>query len=532
MPRFKTWLFAIAVSAMFFSTPCEAHAQEFSGRDRYETAQLEAVAAFPSGSDTAILASGEGWADALSATSLAGALDAPMLFTPSNSLSPYTQAALAQLKPSTVILIGSETALDDTVMHQVSQHPGIKSTVRLGGNNRIETQMEIYGYGKDRGLWTSDTVIVANAWGFADALTASPFTYKNGCPLFLVNGSFSSEQERALLELMPSQVLIMGSENVVDEYTYGYMEALSLHSSPDGTVLRFAGTDRFDTNLRFARWAVSEGHLSWGRVAVTRSDAPFDALAGAALQGTRSSVLILASSKYDATVQELIGQRGRVSDVSFFGGTPSVPASLRNYIKSYLGFYIPQADVWTSCVLQYPELPTGCEALALTNALSAYGYRPGKFEIVDQYLPYSYHDFVTCYVGNPYSSGGAWNSCCAPAIVRAANNYLTAHGSPLHPYEITGTSFENLLTYIERGYPVIAWSTVNQVSPNIIWASQWYNNHRYDLWNDTHTVVLSGFNRVSGTVTIADSISGYVTMSASRFKWIWATTGSQAVVIM
>ena len=105
MSLFKTWLFAIAVSAMFFSTPCEAHAQEFSGRDRYETAQLEAVAAFPSGSDTAILASGEGWADALSATSLAGALDAPMLFTPSNSLSPYTQAALAQLKPSTVILI-------------------------------------------------------------------------------------------------------------------------------------------------------------------------------------------------------------------------------------------------------------------------------------------------------------------------------------------------------------------------------------------------------------------------------------------
>lgn len=532
MHRLGAWALTVAVFMAILSTPCIAYAQDFSGRDRYETAQLEAIAAFPSGSDTVILASGEGWADALSATSLAGALDAPMLFTPSSSLSPYTQAALAQLKPSTVILIGSETALADTVMQQVAQLAGVKNTVRLGGTNRIETQMKIYDYGKTHGLWTSDTVIVANAWGFADALTASPLTYKIGCPLFLVSDSLSPEQEQALLSLMPSQALIMGGENVVDEYTFGYMEALSLYSSTEGKVFRFAGTDRFDTNLQFVRWAVSEGHLSWSRAAVTRSDAPFDALAGAALQGSRSSVLILASSKHDATVQELIEQRGRVSDVSFFGGTPSVSLALRNYIKSYLGFYIPQAEVWTTCIFQYPELPTGCEAMALTNALSAYGYRPGKFDIVNHYLPYSYHDFVTCYVGNPYSSGGAWNSCCAPAIARAASNYLSAYGSPLRPYEITGASFENLYTYIERGYPVIVWSTVNQVSPNIIWASQWYNGHRYNLWNDTHTVVLSGFNRDTGTVTIADSISGYVTMSASRFKWIWATMGSQAVVIM
>lgn len=188
----QTWLFTvITVSVIFFSTPCETHAQEFSGRDRYEAAQLEAVAAFPSGSDTAILASGEGlgrcplghlpcWSArrpyALHAFELARVLTHRRHSHSSSPRRSYSSL--------------SETALDDTVMHQVSQHPGVKSTVRLGGNNRIETQMEIYGYGKDRGLWTSDTVIVANARGFADALTASPFTYKNGCPLFLVNGSF------------------------------------------------------------------------------------------------------------------------------------------------------------------------------------------------------------------------------------------------------------------------------------------------------------------------------------------------------
>lgn len=182
--------------------------------------------------------------------------------------------------------------------------------------------------------------------------------------------------------------------------------------------------------------------------------------------------------------------------------------------------------------MQYPELPTGCEALALTNALSAYGHYLNKFMIVDHYLPYSSYDFVTAYNGNPYTSGGAWNSCCAPAIVRAANSYLYASGSSLQAYEITGTSLSTLYTYIERGYPVIAWTTIDQTPPSIIWTSQWYNNHRYGLWDSTHTVVLNGFDREVGTVSIADSIAGSFTTSESTFNWIWSTTGAQAVVII
>ncbi|MFR7670840.1 MAG: C39 family peptidase [Collinsella sp.] len=39
------------------------------------------------------------------------------------------------------------------------------------------------------------------------------------------------------------------------------------------------------------------------------------------------------------------------------------------------------------CYSQYPELPTGCESVALTNLLNYYGFGLGKTIIADYYLP-------------------------------------------------------------------------------------------------------------------------------------------------
>ena len=61
------------------------------------------------------------------------------------------------------------------------------------------------------------------------------------------------------------------------------------------------------------------------------------------------------------------------------------------------------------CYSQYPELPTGCESVALTNLLNYYGFGLGKTIIADYYLPKgSNGNFVTAFDGNPRrNSGGA-----------------------------------------------------------------------------------------------------------------------------
>src|SRR5579871_5440893 len=65
-----------------------------AGVDRYDTARLAALSAFPTGATTAVVASGQNFPDGLAAAALAGALNAPLLLTPSASLDADTTLAL------------------------------------------------------------------------------------------------------------------------------------------------------------------------------------------------------------------------------------------------------------------------------------------------------------------------------------------------------------------------------------------------------------------------------------------------------
>ena len=66
-----------------------------------------------------------------------------------------------------------------------------------------------------------------------------------------------------------------------------------------------------------------------------------------------------------------------------------------------------EAESASSCsldvpaLLQNPELPTGCESVALVNALQFYGFNVGKTEIADLWLARSDYDFLHDFLGNP-----------------------------------------------------------------------------------------------------------------------------------
>ncbi len=101
---------------------------------------------------------------------------------------------------------------------------------------------------------------------------------------------------------------------------------------------------------------------------------------------------------------------------------------------------------------QYPNLPDGCESVALANMLRYYGFPTSNTTIWNSYLSFSDWNFVSAY---------AMGGCMAPAIRDAANRYLSARGSSLRAQDVTGSSRSDIYWYLQYGIPVQVWGTVN-----------------------------------------------------------------------
>ncbi|MBN2939468.1 MAG: C39 family peptidase [Collinsella sp.] len=190
--------------------------------------------------------------------------------------------------------------------------------------------------------------------------------------------------------------------------------------------------------------------------------------------------------------------------------------------------------VWVDvpCYSQYPELPTGCESVALTNLLNYYGFRLGKTIIADYYLPKgSGGNFVTAFDGNPRRSSGGLMGCVAPAITIAGNNYLRAAGSAKQAKDVSFSSIASIKNRVTCVQPVEMWNTEWGSWPGGRYATRWYNGHSYGLWGGNHAVVLKGYDDEQGIVYLSDSINGNVTRSAPVFFGTWQRMDSQAVVI-
>lgn len=184
------------------------------------------------------------------------------------------------------------------------------------------------------------------------------------------------------------------------------------------------------------------------------------------------------------------------------------------------------------CYMQYPELPTGCESVALTNLLNYYGFGLSKTTIAGHYLPLSRsNNFVTAFAGDPFTGTGGFNGCVAPAIVIAGNNYLSAAGSSLRAVDVSFSSIPALKSRLSCGQPIEVWNTEWGGYPGGRYAASWYNGHSYGLWGGNHAVVLKGYDDEEGIVYVSDSISGDVTRDAKVFFSTWQMMDSQAVAI-
>lgn len=180
-------------------------------------------------------------------------------------------------------------------------------------------------------------------------------------------------------------------------------------------------------------------------------------------------------------------------------------------------------------VMQIPELPTGCESVALTMNLMYLGYELEKTTIADAYLNYDNDNLALGYSGDPYSYEGA--GCFPPAIADAADAYLKEMESEKRSVDVSGSSLDSLFHYVANGVPVIVWSTMYMAEFEATEALSVRDGKEYAWYLNEHCVVLAGYDQEQGILLINDPLEGIMERDLESFEAIYNAIGQYAVII-
>lgn len=219
----------------------------FYGRNRFETA-AEISSFYANDNDgTVIVCCGndEQLVDACVVSPLASTLNAPILLTDIDKLSPGTEVELARLKPSEVLIIGEYNAVSEKTEDSIRAICPKASIKRLGGTTRIETCYEVLlEMSRHKKV---DTFFIVGAFeAEADGLSIAPYAGMKKQPIILVNKD----------NIHPDIKSWMKQQNAKDAYIIGGTARVSdsvmqeVNSIISGNCLgnRLDGQDRVQTN--------------------------------------------------------------------------------------------------------------------------------------------------------------------------------------------------------------------------------------------------------------------------------------------
>lgn len=182
---------------------------------------------------------------------------------------------------------------------------------------------------------------------------------------------------------------------------------------------------------------------------------------------------------------------------------------------------------------QRPSLPTGCEATSMAMLLQWADLDVSKEEIAlllpKGRIPHRYNGHLyadnpnNAFIGDPFSEEGY--GVFHQPITDLINYYL-----PGLAVDMTGCSFDDLLSVIDTGRPIIVWATIGMKPPRI--SKTWYDPDGNEVqWKTPqHSVLLVGYT--STHVIFHDPWTGKKEYcKSSQFNKIWTEMGNQAVTL-
>jgi putative cell wall-binding protein len=291
-----------------------------AGQNRYETSALVAKEVFEQ-SDTVIIARGDvnnDFADGLTASVLAGALQSPVLLTDKDELPPSVGRAIQQLGAKKAYILGGKEAISSKVEQQVK---GLVSQVkRIQGETRFETAANIL---REAGI-KSKSALIVNGYQSADAMVAGSVAYANQWPILPVQKDQIPELTQSSLDRLGiEQAYLIGGTEVISKRVENELTKQGI------TVTRVAGDNRYATSIEAATTFFER---PTGMI-VVNGQALADAV-GAAVYG--QPILYTAVDKPGKALEEWVRQeagQGRLGWMVLVGGEQVIHEQVRQRLS-------------------------------------------------------------------------------------------------------------------------------------------------------------------------------------------------------
>ncbi|SDH67309.1 choice-of-anchor G family protein [Agrococcus jejuensis] len=186
------------------------------GANRFETSILIAEYAF-NGADSAYIATGLNFPDALTAGAAAGALNAPLLLTYGATPTPGLISSLQDLGVEDLYIAGDANAVA-TSQEAAFQSAGFTIAERYAGANRFDTGVLV---AQDSFAGSADRIYVATGLRFPDALAGSAIAGAQGVPVFVTRPTCMWADVLGEVDRLDDpQIVLLGDQNALDQSVF------------------------------------------------------------------------------------------------------------------------------------------------------------------------------------------------------------------------------------------------------------------------------------------------------------------------
>lgn len=198
-----------AVESLLYKYDKDHEIERIAGKNRYETSAALATKLIEvSGNkNTAIIASGENFADALTAGAFASEKSYPILLVQKSSINPSIAKVIKGNKINKTCIAGGLNSVSSKVQKQLPE-----DTQRISGSDRYETAVKIA-----EKLFEGKQAFVASGEVFADALVVSPVAGEQSSPILLLSRNKLSQSVKDYVKKNIKQITVVGGEKYVPQ---------------------------------------------------------------------------------------------------------------------------------------------------------------------------------------------------------------------------------------------------------------------------------------------------------------------------